>query len=114
MAEKKVVETAIWLTKRTSEDDPDILEGDWRDPSIWADLEGARMVSGDEHWRGHEIGTGVEPDWSKGCWLEAPDRQQTKLIEFRGHPGKLFADALLNGLVGRGVICFEDQQRHGR
>jgi hypothetical protein len=114
MAKFEDVTTRIWTERREHADDPSVLEGDWRDPSRSVSIEGARMVSGDEHWRGHEVGTAVDPDWSKGCWLEAPDHQQTKLIEFSGHPGKIFADALLNGLVARGSIVFEDQQRHGR
>ncbi len=113
-ARKEVVETTIWLDKRTSDDDPSILEGDWRDKSISIRIQGARMQSGDPAWRGHEAGTAVEPDWSKGCWLETSDVHQTKLIEFGGYPGKIFADALLNGLVAQGIVCFQDDQRHGK
>jgi hypothetical protein len=113
-ARKEVIQTVIWHDRREHSDYHSVLEGDWRDPSISVYIEGARMVAGDEHWRGHEAGTAVEPDWGFGCWLEAPDRQQTHLIEFSGHPGKIFADALLKGLVGKGVIVFQDDQRHGR
>jgi hypothetical protein len=88
------------------------MEGDWRDPSVWVNIDGARMVSRDTRWRGHEIGAAVEPDYSLGCYLEGPDRTQPHLLEFAGRPPEPFLSALLKGLVLRGVVVAEDQQRH--
>src|SRR6266478_4732249 len=109
-AKYHMVRTVVWDDTRWHTDDPmNVVEGDWRDPSLEVNVEGARMVSGDEHWRGREAGTAVEPDWNKGSWLEGPGPTQPKLMEFGGYPGKLFADALLKGLVLRGSIVAEDQ-----
>ncbi len=109
---KQTISVDVWTTKRTNADDPSVREGDWRDPSVWVDIEGARMVSDDAAWRGHEIGTGVEPNWDLGCHLEAPGPAQKNIMQFKGEPPEPFRSALLNGLVMRGAVVAEDQQRH--
>lgn len=111
-AEKEVVSITIWKSKRWHADDPAVAEGDWRDASAYVSIEGARMVSDDAAWRGHEQGTGVEPDWTKGCHLEAPGRAQKNIMQFAGEPPEPFKSALLNGLVMRGAVVAEDQQFH--
>jgi hypothetical protein len=106
------VTVRIWRDTRHHEDDPAVAESDWRDPSVSVDIEGAVMVSDDPAWRGHEQGSGVEPNWDLGCHLEAPGVSQRHIMTFKGEPPEPFKSALLNGLVMRGVVVAEDRQRH--
>ncbi len=109
----KDVTVRVWLETRHHEDDPEVLPGDWRDPSVYINMDGARMVSRDTKWTGHESGSAAEPDYSQGCYLEGPGSTQPHLMEFGGKPPEPFLSALLKGLVMRGPCVAEDQQRHG-
>src|SRR5258707_6481555 len=111
-AEKQAITDVLWKTTRWTADDESIQPGDWRDPDKWLILDGSQVVPNDAAWRGHELGTGVEPDWSQGWQIMGPGHTQPILARGQGVPPSPLKEACLEGRVLFGVIIARDLQRH--
>ncbi|SRR6266849_5065686 len=83
----------------------EILEGDWRDPDRWLNLNGIRVQSNDLAFQ--ESHTKVEPDWSLGFYGMDERGHQVDLMQ-------IFKQACLEGRVLAGIIVARDMQRHGK
>jgi hypothetical protein len=84
---------------------------DWRDRDIYLVLDGTKVYSGDEQWRNH--GGAVEPDYSRGWWLQNQSTGQIVLGPFTGPCPSPFRESLLEGREMVGVIVARDFQMHG-
>ncbi len=111
-AEKQVLEDVLWKSKRTSEDDPSIRPGDWRDEDAWLLLDGAQVVPNDAAWRGHERGTAIEPDWSLGWSIMGPGPTQPILAKGEGVPPDVLKRCCLEGRILFGCLIARDLQSH--
>ncbi|HTJ57021.1 MAG TPA: hypothetical protein VL418_05585 [Devosiaceae bacterium] len=104
------VTTRVWNERREHADDPNVLEGDWRDPDRVLHADGLTAYSNDLDYQ--ESHSKSEPNWELGGELRNSDNHVVDT--WQGEPIKVIKQAILEGRVLFGCLVARDLQRHGR